>query len=87
MNISINYNPKECFFLKKLFRTCFIPTSRQKTETASRIPLFAMAIHIMEKYEEHPQCINEDRLLPMLSNQKMNAYLKEIADLCGIIKP
>ncbi len=25
-------------------------------------------------------------LLPVLSNQKSNAYLKEIADLCGITK-
>jgi len=26
------------------------------------------------------------RLLPVLSNQKMNSYLKEIADACGITK-
>jgi site-specific recombinase XerD len=32
------------------------------------------------------QCLNEDRLLPVLSNQKMNAYLKEIADVCCISK-
>lgn len=25
-------------------------------------------------------------MLPVLSNQKMNSYLKEIADLCGIAK-
>ncbi len=41
---------------------------------------------IIEKYAEHPQCLNEDKLLPILSNQKMNAYLKEIADVCGIHK-
>lgn len=64
----------------------WIFTSRQKTETASRIPLLPAGIAIMEKYKEHPQCINENRLLPVLSNQKMNAYLKEIADLCGIQK-
>lgn len=40
-----------------------------------------MALEIMEKYEEHPQCENENRVLPVLSDQKMNAYLKEIADL------
>jgi hypothetical protein len=37
-----------------------------------------------KKYEEHPQCINQNRILPVLSNQKMNAYLKEIGDICGI---
>lgn len=62
-------------------------TSRKKTDTASRIPLLPAAQSIMKRYEDNPQCINEGRLLPVLSNQKMNAYLKEIADICGIIKP
>src|SRR5690606_32773720 len=37
--------------------------------------------------QDHPQCVNEGRVMPVLTNQKMNAYLKEIADLCGIDKP
>ena len=41
---------------------------------------------IIEKYRNHPQAVNEERVLPILSNQKMNSYLKEIADLCGIHK-
>ena len=60
--------------------------NRQKTDTASKIPLLPMAQEIINKYENHPVCINEDRLLPIFSNQKMNAYLKEIADICGINK-
>jgi site-specific recombinase XerD len=64
----------------------WIFTSRQKTETPSRIPLLPQSINIMEKYNDHVQCLNEDRLLPVLSNQKMNAYLKEIADVCNINK-
>ena len=60
--------------------------NRQKTDTTSKIPLLPMAQEIINKYENHPVCINEDRLLPILSNQKMNAYLKEIADLCEINK-
>jgi site-specific recombinase XerD len=64
----------------------WIFTSRQKTDTPSRIPLLPYALSVIEKYRDHPQCENEDRLLPILSNQKMNAYLKEIADLCGIDK-
>jgi len=31
-------------------------------------------------------CAISGKLLPVLSNQKMNAYLKEIADLCEISK-
>ncbi len=41
------------------------------------------ALTILEKYADNN---SSDKLLPVLSNQKMNAYLKEIADLCGIDK-
>lgn len=64
----------------------WIFTHRQKTESPSRIPLLQIPEEIIKKYADHPQCINEDRLLPVLSNQKMNSYLKEIADVCGINK-
>jgi site-specific recombinase XerD len=65
----------------------WVSTSRQKTETVSKIPLLPVALEIIERYENHPQCQYEGKLLPVLSNQKMNAYLKEIADICGITKP
>ncbi|MEL1241697.1 site-specific integrase [Flavobacterium flavipallidum] len=60
--------------------------NRQKTETTSKIPLLPVAQEIINKYAEHPVCKNENRLLPILSNQKMNAYLKEIVDVCEINK-
>jgi len=41
---------------------------------------------IIKKYENHPEVVVKEVLLPVLSNQKSNAYLKEIADLCGINK-
>lgn len=61
-------------------------TKRQKTETASRIPLLPVPLQIIEKYKDHPACINSGKILPILSNQKMNAYLKEIAIVCKIHK-
>ncbi|MGZ3754458.1 MAG: site-specific integrase [Mucilaginibacter sp.] len=64
----------------------WIFTTRQKTDTASRIPLLPVALDILRKYENHPECVNGAKLLPVLTNQKMNAYLKEIADVCGIQK-
>lgn len=60
--------------------------NRQKTETISKIPLLPTAEFIINKYADNPVCLNENRLLPILSNQKMNAYLKEIATVCGIKK-
>lgn len=64
----------------------WIFTHRQKTESASKIPILPVTQMIIDKYENHPQCNNEDKLLPILSNQKMNAYLKEIAAICEIEK-
>ncbi|MFY7918741.1 MAG: site-specific integrase, partial [Chryseotalea sp.] len=64
----------------------WIWTSRQKTDTATRIPLLPQALEIINRYKDEPSCLNKGRLLPVLSNQKMNGYLKEIADACGITK-
>lgn len=64
----------------------WIFTHRQKTESASKIPLLPIPLHIIKKYKNHPHCEIQNKLLPVPSNQKMNAYLKEIADLCGINK-
>ncbi len=60
--------------------------NRQKTDTASKIPLLPVAEMIIQKYADNPESVNKGKLLPILSNQKMNAYLKEIADVCGITK-
>ncbi len=64
----------------------WICTHRQKTDTRANIPLLPMALEILKKYKSHPQCLNSSMLLPVLSNQKMNSYLKEFADFCGIEK-
>ena len=64
----------------------WIYTFRQKTDTRTNIPLLPPAMAIIEKYEEHTLCKVKNKLLPILSNQKMNAYLKEIATLCTINK-
>ncbi|WP_298117378.1 site-specific integrase [Flavobacterium sp.] len=58
--------------------------NRQKTDTSSKIPLLPIPEQIMAKYASHPKCLNEETILPVLSNQKMNSYLKEIGDVCGI---
>ena len=60
--------------------------NRQKTDTKSKIPVLPIAQEIIQKYADHPKCLNEDSILPILTNQKMNAYLKEVADLCDIPK-
>lgn len=58
--------------------------NRQKTGTPAVIPLLPIAKGILKKYEEDVYCEIKDLLLPVLSNQKYNSYLKELADRCDI---
>ena len=60
--------------------------SREKTSKLVQIPLLPMALKIIEKYKDSPRAINQGRIFPKISNQKLNSYLKEIADVCGIEK-
>ncbi len=64
----------------------WIHTKRQKTSTASHIPLLPQPLEIIGKYKDHPKVVNSGKILPILSNQRMNSYLKEIADICNIQK-
>lgn len=59
---------------------------RQKTSTPSPVPLLPIALSILDKYKDNVRCVALDLALPVLCNQKMNAYLKEIADLCEVTK-
>lgn len=59
---------------------------REKTAVASHVPLLPIALELKEKYNEHVGCMVSEKIFPVSSNQKMNAYLKEVADLCGIEK-
>lgn len=64
----------------------WIFTHRKKTDTPSHIPLLSAAAELLNKYQESPECVRKGNALPVLSNQNMNAYLKEIGDICGIHK-
>jgi site-specific recombinase XerD len=64
----------------------WIQKRRTKTNVLSNIPLLDVPIRLLEKYANHDRVKTGKALLPVPTNQKMNAYLKEIADLCGINK-
>lgn len=64
----------------------WVKTKRSKTDTRSNIPILPIAKTIIEKYKDNELLKEKDLVLPVLSNQKMNAYIKEIATLAGIAK-
>jgi len=65
----------------------WIRIKRTKTKSLSSIPLLPVAEDIIDRYKEHPEVKAGQCILPVLSNQKSNAFLKEIAIMCGITKP
>ena len=64
----------------------WIRKARQKTNQMCNVPVLSIPQRILRKYEDNAECIKKGVLLPVISNQRMNAYLKEIADVCGIAK-
>ena len=62
----------------------WIKTIREKTDTSVNVPILPKAALIIEKYRNNPRSIARGTLFPVISNQKLNSYLKEIADLCNI---
>ena len=62
-------------------KNLWIKTNRQKTGTKANVPVLPQVLKIINKYQ-----FDSDSLLPKISNQKMNAYLKEIAAVCEIEK-
>ena len=64
----------------------WIKINRSKTDSRSNIPLLPVAEEILEKYQAYSKTSDTDLLLPVISNQKTNAFLKEIAILCKIEK-
>ncbi|WP_339700293.1 site-specific integrase [uncultured Marixanthomonas sp.] len=64
----------------------WITTKRKKTKSAVKVPLLRKAEEIIEKYSNHPMTAVTSSLLPIITNEKLNVYLKEVANHVGIKK-
>ena len=64
----------------------WLRTCRQKTDNPVNMPLLPKAIEILKKYKNNLRAAVSNTVFPVVTNQKVNAYLKEIANLCGIKK-
>jgi site-specific recombinase XerD len=64
----------------------WIKTFRQKTSIPVNTPLLGQAQEILNNYKGNLRATANAKVFPVLSNQKVNSYLKEIADLCDINK-
>jgi site-specific recombinase XerD len=75
-------NIKEDNIIEDGFGQKWIQLTRQKSSVQANIPLLDVPLSILKKYKG----LENGKLLPIHTNQKMNEYLKEIAALCGINK-
>lgn len=64
----------------------WIITNRQKTKATVKVPLLDKAEELISKYDGHPMTQVTRTLFPTITNEKLNLYLKEVADACGIKK-
>ena len=64
----------------------WISTKRQKTKTVVKVPLLLTSDELIKKYSQDHRILDKSILFPRISNQKLNSYLKEISDICGITK-
>lgn len=77
------YQLKKTEIKKGIDGKLWIISARQKTGSETNVPLLPQALKIIDRYKDHPLCLERGTVLPVSSNQKMNEYLKEIASLCG----
>jgi len=80
------YQLKSTHLIYGINREMWLVFNRGKTGAQCRIPLLPLPLKILKNYLQQPECQTSDRLLPVLSNQKTNLYLKQIAALCKIDK-
>ncbi len=71
-------------FYLKIVKNCNHNSAIIYIKNFKKIVIIALSNGWINK--DHVEVINRNVLLPVLSNQKSNAYLREIADLCGINK-
>ncbi|WP_034044890.1 site-specific integrase [Wocania ichthyoenteri] len=76
----------ESHIIKGIDNNNWIYTKREKTNEQVKVPILPKAWAILEKYRVDTEQNITMNLLPISSNQKTNAYLKEITKACGIYK-
>ena len=64
----------------------WIFTNRQKTKVPVKVPLLAKAKTLIDKYQNHPMTQITETLFPVITNEKVNFYLKEIGKATGLKK-
>lgn len=67
-------------------REPWLMRARGKTNVNEMVPLLPIAVDILAKYENHPYCQINNKLLPVDTNTRYNGYLKEIGAICGIAR-
>ena len=80
------FNLRRSDVTKSSDNNLWLNIKRKKTGARIRLPLLPKAAEIFLKYEDYPICSIKNKALPVNTNQKMNAYLKELAALCHIHK-
>lgn len=77
-------NLKEEHIIRSNGDEMWIRKSREKTNNMCNIPLLNIPKILLAKYKDDKECQLRGQLLPVPTNQKYNAYLKETAAIVAI---
>lgn len=80
------YNLKAKNLIRGIDGEIWLQTYREKNKQPVNVPLLPKALKIIKKYETDLAVQARGKLMPSLTNQNLNSYLKEIADVCNINK-
>lgn len=65
-------------------RNPWLMKERGKTKVNEMVPILPIVQELINKYKNHSYCLAHNKLIPLNSNSNYNAYLKELAIICGI---
>lgn len=80
------YNLRSEHIVKDIHGNHWMRKAREKTNNMCNVKLLPQAGEMIDKYTSNKKCIERGVLFPVLPNQTMNVYLKQIATICGINK-
>ncbi|UOE51383.1 site-specific integrase [Mucilaginibacter sp. SMC90] len=62
----------------------WLSKERGKTGVIEMVPILPIVEELISKYATNPYCLKNNCLIPVNCNARYNAYLKELAVICGI---
>ncbi|PTS93105.1 hypothetical protein DBR11_25920 [Pedobacter sp. HMWF019] len=75
---------EENIYCEPITGILYLSKERGKTDIEEMVPILPPIARLLAKYKNDPYCIQNNVLMPVLSNSCYNGYLKELAIVCNL---